>query len=70
MTTLKETLKKLINKDSYELYIWLTFLSNKMECKDCIATRKQMSGKPPDCQKCIPVHGLIKKTFNSGKGDK
>lgn len=62
MTTL-ELIKKLINKDSYETFIWLKFLANKINCNECVRTRKKMSGKPPNCSKCVPAAPLIKQNF-------
>jgi hypothetical protein len=39
---------------------------NGMICVDCIETRSQMSGKPPDCEKCgLPTARLLKKYFDS-----
>ena len=58
-----ELIKKLLEKDSYELLIWLKFLANKIDCKDCIRTRKQVSGKMPKCHLCIPAAKLIKQNF-------
>jgi len=61
--TLKELTLKLINKDSYELFIWLKFLVDKIDCRDCVATRKAVSNSPPECHRCVPASKLIKKYF-------
>lgn len=61
--TLLELFNRIIKKDSYEVLIWLKFLANKIDCKDCIATKKTSSGKPPDCSKCVPAAPLIKSNF-------
>jgi len=63
---IKEIVEKLSKKDSYELLIMLQWVVNKIDCKDCVITRKQQSGKPPQCHKCIPAAGLIKKYFGKG----
>lgn len=65
--TPNEIFNKLINKDSYEILIWLQFFVNKMDCRDCIQTRKRGSGIPPDCSKCVPASSLIKSTFRKKK---
>ena len=62
----KEIIEKLLERDSYETLIWLQFLANKMSCNTCVQTRKQQSGNPPHCHKCIPAAGLIKKHFGKG----
>jgi len=58
-----ELISKLLEKDNYTLLIWLQFLAEKIDCKDCIQTRKESSGIPPDCSQCIPPKNLIKKNF-------
>lgn len=70
--TFLQLLNQLSNCDVYEVYLWLMWLSDpkKLSCVECIKTRKQLSGRPPNCSLCIPASSLIKKYFkNSGKGD-
>jgi len=64
--TPKEIFDKLIEKDSYEVMIWLQFIASKIDCKDCIDTKKMTSGIPPRCSDCGPAKSLIKKTFGKG----
>ena len=57
-------------KDKYECYIWLTWLAEKVDCKDCINLYKS-KGKRPDCyNNCIPSKNLIKSRYKSGKKEK
>lgn len=62
---LKEIVKKLGEKDSYEILLWLSFLAEKISCVDCIETCK-LKQKIPQCQMCVPAKNLIKK-YNLGK---
>lgn len=61
-----EIIKKLSEKDNYELLIWLQWIANKHDCKICLETRKKQSGIPPQCHKCIPSYSLMKKYFGTG----
>lgn len=64
-----ELISKLSNVDTYELLIWLKFLANKKNCRDCIAEKK-LRGIIPECHFCIPTSTLIKQNFKSLKKEK
>lgn len=66
--TLKETINKLLNKDTFEIYTWINFLAHKTSCKDCVETKLKQSKVKPRCELCVPSSSLIKKYF-SDKGD-
>lgn len=57
--------EKLSNIDSYELLIYLKWLATKVNCSDCVRTRKKMSGKAPNCNECVPAAKLIKQNFKN-----
>lgn len=61
--SLEELIKRLYKKDSYELFIHLKWLANKINCNECVRTRKKISGNPPNCSKCVPAAPLIKQNF-------
>lgn len=66
----EELFKRLSKTDSYELLIWLKFLATKINCQECVKTRKKLSGKPPNCNECVPAAPLIKQNFTSLKKEK
>jgi hypothetical protein len=66
--TLKEIVDGLMRKDSYEILLWLSFLSTKISCVDCIEVCKSKN-KIPICSNCVPAKNLIKK-LNLEKGVK
>jgi hypothetical protein len=55
----------LLDKDDYDLLMWLRWYSQKnIECIDCIKTRAMMSKQKPDCFACgLPIAILLKKFF-------
>lgn len=57
---LKDILNGLEKRDSYDLFIWITFLSKKIDCVDCIDVCVS-NNKIPDCSKCVPTKKLINK---------
>jgi len=60
---IKDLMEKLKNKSAYELFIWNLWLVEKIDCRDCVATRKAVSNSPPECHRCVPASKLIKKYF-------
>lgn len=64
---LKEDISNILKKDSYEIYIWLLFLADKIECKQCILREKKKHNRIPDCYKnCIPSKNLINSIWKKG----
>ena len=57
---LQKMIDGLLKKDSYEMFLWLSFLSEKISCKDCIEVCKEKK-RIPKCQECVPAKHLIKK---------
>ena len=56
--TLKQLLDGLKGCDSFDLYNWITFLSEKISCRDCVDLMLTKD-RIPDCGKCIPSKTLI-----------
>lgn len=65
--TLSKLIEKLKTRDIYDIYIWLTWFAEKIDCKSCVETKKSQSGIPPNCSKCIPTFKLIKLNFPEKK---
>jgi len=58
----------LSNSNLYDLLAFLVWYAkrNGLTCIECIETRNQMSGKPPDCEKCgLPTARLLNKYFGT-----
>lgn len=55
----KDVVEKLKDKSTYELYIWILWLINKISCPDCIQACFDKNTLP-QCQQCIPASNLIK----------
>ena len=74
--TLKDMIYGLMKRDSYDLFMWITFLSTKIDCRDCIQICEE-SNRIPNCGKCIPTKKLVNKvkrtleerSINNGKKD-
>lgn len=58
--TVKEMLKGLGERDAYDFFIWISFISTKINCSDCIDICVT-SNRIPDCSKCVPTKKLINK---------
>ena len=58
---IEDLIEKIRDKSSYELYIWILWLINKISCPDCIQACFDKN-KLPDCPNCIPASNLIKKS--------
>jgi len=61
-------LKYLADSNLYDLLAFMVWYLKRdgMTCIECIETRKDLSGKLPDCEKCrLPTARLLKKYFNS-----
>lgn len=65
---LQELINGLLRKETYELFLWISFLSEKISCKDCIEVCKDKN-RIPNCSECVPAKHLIKKLNLPGKGD-
>jgi hypothetical protein len=59
---------QLLEKDDYELLLWLRWLAEKkISCIECVKTRAAMSKIKPDCSLCLPISTQITKYFSGGK---
>jgi len=64
----RQLINGLLDSNLYDCLAWATWYVKRggLTCIECIQTRSDLSGKPPDCEKCgLPVSRLLKKYFNS-----
>jgi hypothetical protein len=64
----RQLINGLLDSNLYDILAWGTWYVKRggLTCIECVQTRADLSGNPPNCEACgLPTSRILKKYFNS-----